>query len=81
MHTLCLLSPPCFSLGTTRSLRPLSPASEAKIEGLLRQLQRYYKYRGVNLRTCCEDFDRHHIGVIQESQVTLCSLSILYVYM
>lgn len=55
-------------LGTTRSLRPLTGESEQVIEDLLRSLASYYKYRGINLRTCCEDFDRHHIGVIQESQ-------------
>ena len=48
---------------------PLSSEKEARIEELLRSLQRFYKYRGLNLRTACEDFDRHHIGVIQESQV------------
>ena len=58
-----------FSLGTLRSLRPLSAESEKQIENLLRSLSKYYQYRGINLRTCCEDFDRHHIGVIQESQV------------
>jgi len=55
-------------LGTTRSLRPLSPSKEARLGQLLFSLQKFYKYRGINLRTCCEDFDRHHIGVIQESQ-------------
>ena len=59
------------SLGTLRSLRPLSPKSEQRIASVLHQLQQYYQYRGINLRTCCEDFDKHHIGVIQESQVSV----------
>lgn len=58
-----------YSLGTQRSVRPLSPASEKKIEETLRKMIEYYKYHGVNLRTCYEDFDVHHIGKITESQV------------
>ena len=58
-----------FSLGTTRSLRPLSPSSESKILCLLQRMQTHYRYRGINLRTCYEDFDRHHMGVVTESQV------------
>ncbi len=61
-----------YRLGTIRSLQPLGEAEEAHIEELLRRLAQFYKYRGINLRTCCEDFDRHHIGVIQESQVCVC---------
>ena len=57
------------SLGTVRSVRPLSPDSEVRLEQILLGLVTYYKYRGVNLRTSCEDFDRHHIGVINETQV------------
>ena len=52
-----------------RSVRPLSPDSEVRLEKILLGLVTYYKYRGVNLRTSCEDFDRHHIGVINETQV------------
>lgn len=59
-----------FSLGTQRSVRPLSPASENKITEALRKMIEYYKYHGINLRTCYEDFDVHHIGKITESQVS-----------
>lgn len=55
-------------LGTGRSVQPLAPGEEGRIESLLRSLQKFYQYRGINLRTSCEDFDRHHIGVIKESQ-------------
>ncbi|CAH1794695.1 unnamed protein product [Owenia fusiformis] len=55
-------------LGTMRSIRPLSPASEKRIENLLERMQQFYKYHGINLRTSYRDFDRHHIGVVTESQ-------------
>jgi len=59
---------PMEFLGTIRSLCPLSEGQEAHIVQLLRRLVGFYQYRGINLRTSCEDFDKHHIGVIQESQ-------------
>ena len=62
---------PFVSLGTQRTVRPLSPASEKKIIDTLRKMVEYYKYHGINLRTCYEDFDVHHIGKITESQVWL----------
>jgi len=55
-------------LGTVRSTRPLATESEARIVSLLRRMQQYYNVRGINLRTQYEDFDRHHRGVISESQ-------------
>ena len=61
----------CFSLGTSRSVRPLSAASERKVEDTLRKMIEYYRYHGGNLRTCYEDFDVHHIGKITESQVLI----------
>ena len=61
----------CFSLGTTRSVRPLSPASESRIIQLLARIEQFYQYHGINLRTCYEDFDRHHMGVVTESQVII----------
>ena len=64
-----------FSLGTTRSVRPLSPASEAKIVQLLCRMEQFYLYHGINLRTCYEDFDRHHMGVVTESQVRISELA------
>ena len=58
-----------FSFGTERSVRPISPDSVSKLEKLLRALAEHYRYRGINLRTECEHFDWHNIGVINESQV------------
>ena len=51
--------------------RPLSPASLAKCEDLLMRLARFYKYHGINIKTCYADFDKHHIGVVTESQVDI----------
>jgi hypothetical protein len=43
-------------------------------------MQMYYQYHGINLRTCYQDFDRHHMGVVTESQVgtTLVNLRMRY---
>ena len=49
--------------------RPLSPASLSKCESLLMRLAQFYKYHGINIKTCYADFDKHHIGVVTESQV------------
>ena len=57
--------------------RPLSPASLAKCEDLLMQLARFYKYHGINIKTCYADFDKHHIGVVTESQVYILNISII----
>ena len=59
------------SLGTTRTVRPLSPASESRLIQLLARIEQFYQYHGINLRTCYEDFDRHHMGVVTESQVII----------
>lgn len=48
--------------------RPLSPASLSKCENLLMRLAEFYKYHGINIKTCYADFDKHHIGVVTESQ-------------
>lgn len=61
------IEPPEF-LGTTRTVRPLSPASESRLIQLLSRMEQFYQYHGVNLRTCYEDFDKHHMGVVTESQ-------------
>ena len=50
---------------------PISPNSEGRLEQILRALAQHYTYRGINLRTECENFDWHNIGVINESQVRL----------
>ncbi|XP_062606411.1 uncharacterized protein LOC134268237, partial [Saccostrea cucullata] len=55
-------------LGTIRSVRPLSATEEQKLVMLLERMQKFYQYHGINLRTCYEDFDRHHMGVVTESQ-------------
>ncbi|XP_071953709.1 uncharacterized protein [Antedon mediterranea] len=55
-------------LGTTRSVRPLSPAFQHKINRVLQSLAPYYKYHGINIRTSFEDFDKHNIGLVTESQ-------------
>ena len=54
----------------------MSPNSEQRLEALLCALAKHYQIRGINLRTECERFDWHHIGVINESQVTLIPLHI-----
>lgn len=48
--------------------RPLSPASLSKCENLLMRLAEFYKYHGIKIKTCYADFDKHHIGVVTESQ-------------
>jgi len=48
--------------------RPISPASKAKVENLLQRIAPYYKYHGINIKTSYEDFDRHNIGLVTESQ-------------
>lgn len=55
-------------LGTIRSVRPLSSTQEDQVLGILGRMQQFYQYHGINLRTCYEDFDRHHMGVVTESQ-------------
>ena len=70
-----------YSLGTGRSVHTLTDDEEAMVNDLLRSLASYYQYRGINLKTSCEDFDCHHIGVIQESQVsTLMYFNLLWVW-
>jgi len=55
-------------LGTRRTLRPLDIEDEVYMEQLLRRLQRYYGWRGIDVRELCHEFDVHNIGVIHESQ-------------
>ena len=49
--------------------RPLSPASLAKCDELLQRMGQYYKTHGININNTYADFDKHHIGVVTESQV------------
>ncbi|XP_071808477.1 uncharacterized protein [Asterias amurensis] len=55
-------------LGTTRSLRPLSPASVKKVQLIIQRIAPYYKYHGINISSSYTDFDRHHIGTVTDSQ-------------
>jgi len=41
---------------------------EVYMEQLLRRLQFFYQYRGIDLRQLCHEYDVHNIGVIHESQ-------------
>ncbi|XP_022079913.1 uncharacterized protein LOC110973400 [Acanthaster planci] len=55
-------------LGTTRSIRPLSPASVQKVNTIIERIAPYYKYHGINISSSYTDFDRHHIGTVTDSQ-------------
>ncbi|XP_072165025.1 uncharacterized protein [Diadema setosum] len=55
-------------LGTTRTIRPLSPASQNRIDALIRQIAPYYKYHEITIRSCYEDFDKHNKGIVTEPQ-------------
>ncbi|CAK8698532.1 unnamed protein product [Clavelina lepadiformis] len=55
-------------LGTERSQIPLGPELVEKVNAILQKIQNYYSYHGVNVRTCYEDFDRHHNGLVTMSQ-------------
>ncbi|XP_077982617.1 uncharacterized protein LOC144437542 isoform X1 [Glandiceps talaboti] len=52
-------------LGTHRSQRPLSPSFRSRCTDILRRIAPFYKYHGINVRTCYEDFDRHHNGLVR----------------
>jgi len=41
---------------------------EVYMDQLLRRLQRYYGWRGVDVRQLCREYDVHKMGVIHESQ-------------
>ncbi|KAK7111168.1 uncharacterized protein [Littorina saxatilis] len=55
-------------LGTIRTVRPMARANEEILVHLLKRMQHFYGVHGVNLRTNYEDFDKHHMGVVTESQ-------------
>ncbi|CAG5122336.1 unnamed protein product [Candidula unifasciata] len=59
---------PLEYLGTLRTKRPLPVDSESRLVEILRRLQQYCKIRSINLKYQYEDFDKHHKGVITESQ-------------
>ena len=60
---------------TTR--RPISPELDTKCREILLRIAPHYEYHGVNVKSCYEDFDKHNIGSITESQVTQ-PFSIIY---
>ncbi|XP_076448305.1 uncharacterized protein LOC143285015 [Babylonia areolata] len=55
-------------LGTIRTVRPLTRSSEENLVSVLKRMQHFYAVHGINLRTTYEDFDKHHMGIISESQ-------------
>nr|XP_054773761.1 uncharacterized protein LOC129281858 [Lytechinus pictus] len=55
-------------LGTSRTIRPLSPASQNRITAMIQQIAPYYKYHEITIRSCYEDFDKHNKGIITEPQ-------------
>ncbi|XP_070544504.1 uncharacterized protein [Ptychodera flava] len=59
---------PSEYLGTHRSQRPLSAGFQTQCRDILQRIAPFYKYHGINVRTCYEDFDRHHNGLVTESQ-------------
>ena len=50
-------------------IRTLSPGSLEKCNNLLERIAPYYRYHGINIESCYEDFDQHNIGLVTESQV------------
>ena len=52
-----------------RTVRPLTRTSEEKLVNMLKRMQHFYNVHGINLRTTYEDFDKHHMGIVTESQV------------
>lgn len=59
---------PLEYLGTTRSLQPPNADISEKVKDILEKVQSYYAYHGINVRTCYEDFDKHHNGLVTRSQ-------------
>ncbi|KAL8564995.1 hypothetical protein ACOMHN_003371 [Nucella lapillus] len=59
---------PAELLGTVRTVRPLTRSSEESLVKLLKRMQHFYAVHGINLRTTYEDFDKHHMGIVTESQ-------------
>ncbi|XP_011673543.2 uncharacterized protein LOC594672 [Strongylocentrotus purpuratus] len=55
-------------LGTSRTIRPLSPASQSRITGMIQHIAPYYKYHEITIRSSYEDFDKHNKGIITEPQ-------------
>merc|ERR1719193_1753013 len=42
-------------LGTSRSVRPLSPASNQKVQTIIQRIAPYYKYHGINVSSSYTD--------------------------
>eukprot|EP00795_Rhopilema_esculentum_P008232 gene8232-14169_t len=50
------------------SRRPISPELNEKSQQILTRIAPHYEYHGINVKSCYEDFDKHNIGTITESQ-------------
>lgn len=59
---------PLEYLGTARTVKPLSSDILNRVTMILERVQNYYTYHGINIRTCYEDFDKHHNGLVTASQ-------------
>lgn len=59
------------SLGTIRSVQPLTQTSEEHLLNILHRMEHFYNVHGISIRTAYEDFDVHHIGTVTESQVDI----------
>ena len=49
--------------------RPVSPEVDEKCQKILQRIAPHYEYHGISIKSCYEDFDRHNIGTVTESQV------------
>jgi Ca2+-binding EF-hand superfamily protein len=65
-------SQPVPKLSETLQYLPGQPTkwgvSQQGLLPLLRRCQEYYRYQGIRIRACYEDFDRHNRGLVTESQ-------------
>jgi Ca2+-binding EF-hand superfamily protein len=64
-------------LGTNRTLKPTGDQSAIKsVKEIQKNIVLYYKYHGINIRTCFEDYDRHHNGLVTDAQFARSLLAI-----
>lgn len=56
--------------------RPVSPEVDEKCQKILQRIAQHYEYHGISIKSCYEDFDRHNIGTITESQVIILTLNL-----
>ena len=55
-------------LGTERTLVQFGPDMLERVNKILKKIENFYSYHGVNVRTSFEDFDKHHNGLVTFSQ-------------